>query len=45
MMRDFTTDFDCITAIMLTEGNYASTVEEYMQYVDNFSLKYHFQVD
>ena len=32
MMRDYTTNFDCLTAIMLTEGLYASTEDEFKAY-------------
>lgn len=40
MMRDYTTSFDCLTAIMLTEGVLASTEQEYLAYAEYFSNKY-----
>jgi hypothetical protein len=44
-MRDFTTDFDCLSAIMLTEGLYASTLEEYFAYVNEFNQKHHTDIE
>jgi len=40
MMRDYTTNFDCLTAIMLTEGLYASTEDEFKAYASHFSSAY-----
>jgi DNA replicative helicase MCM subunit Mcm2 (Cdc46/Mcm family) len=40
MMRDYTTNFDCLTAIMLTEGLFAATEEQYLGFAEAFSSKY-----
>ena len=32
MMRDYTNGFDCLTAIMLTEGVFVSTEEDYITF-------------
>ena len=45
MMRDFTNEFDCLTAIMLTEGKYAINMDEYANYVQEFNKKYKTNVE
>ena len=45
MMRDFTTNLDCLTAIMLTEGIYASNEEEFKAYAEHFCNTYHFDLE
>ena len=39
-MRDYTTNFDCLTAIMLTEGMCAKNEEEFRAYAQHFSETY-----
>jgi DNA replicative helicase MCM subunit Mcm2 (Cdc46/Mcm family) len=41
MMKDATSEFDCLTAIMLTENVWISTLEEYYAYLEQFNKKYH----
>lgn len=45
MMRDYTTGFDCLTAIMLTEGLLTTTEEDYTRYAEEFCEKYRINLE
>lgn len=40
MLREKTILLDYVTAIMITENNYFSTIEEYYAFLDDFNKKY-----